>query len=125
MPEVSANLTSPSLAEILASNPWLPLERHLDHLRERIDASITRANERRSEYRDELLRDRPELVGLIRRPSANSLLTAERLLGTGTVAAADGTISPVPLLGGSKIQVGVVIVFNSGEVVDLVTRVFE
>jgi hypothetical protein len=29
------------------------------------------------------------------------------------------------LLGGSKIQVGVVIVFNSGEVVDLVTRIFE
>ena len=114
MPEGTANSTNPSLAEILQSNPWLPL----DHLRERIDASITRANERRSSYREELLRNRPELVGLIQRPSATYLLTAERLLATGTVAAADGTISPVPLLGGSKIQAGVVIVFNSGEVVD-------
>jgi hypothetical protein len=41
------------------------------------------------------------------------------------VAAADGTVSGVPLLSGSKIQVGVVIVFNRGEIVDLVTRVFE
>jgi len=41
------------------------------------------------------------------------------------VAAADGTVSPVPLPSGSKIQIGVVIVFNRGEVVDLITRVFE
>jgi hypothetical protein len=43
----------------------------------------------------------------------------------GIVAAADGTVSPVPLVAGSKIQIGVVIVSNRGDVVDLVTRVFE
>ena len=50
---------------------------------------------------------------------------AESLLRSGTVAAADGTISPVPLLAGTKIQVGVVIVSNQGDVVTLVTKVFE
>lgn len=125
MPALGGSSRNPSLSEILHSNPWVPLEQHLDQLRERVDASIVRAQERRAAYREELLRDRPELVALIQRPSAASLATAERLLSTGTVAAADGTISPVPLLGGSKIQVGVVIVFNSGEVVDLVTRIFE
>lgn len=44
---------------------------------------------------------------------------------SGVVAAADGTVAPVALLAGAKIQVAVVIVFNSGEVVDLVTRVVE
>jgi hypothetical protein len=116
---------NPSIAEILEANPWVGLEQHLDHLRERVDASITLAQRRRLAYREELLRDRPDLLEKIRRPSAEALQRAEQLLHTGTVAAADGTISPVPLLGGAKIQVGVVIVFNSGEVVDLVTRVFE
>lgn len=116
---------NPSIAEILQANPWVGLEQHLDHLRERVDASITLAQERRVAYREELLRDRPDLLAQIRRPSPISLRRAEDLLRTGTVAAADGTMSPVPLLGGAKIQVAVVIVFNSGEVVDLVTRVFE
>src|SRR3972149_1547367 len=43
----------------------------------------------------------------------------------GVVAASDGTISSVPLLGGSKIQVGVVVVFNKGQVVGFVTKIFE
>lgn len=121
----SGAAANPSIAAILQANPWVALEQHLDHLRERVDASINRAQEQRVAYRQELLHGRPDLLDNIRRPSPNALRQAEQLLCTGTVAAADGTISPVPLLGGAKIQVGVVIVFNSGEVVDLVTRVFE
>jgi len=65
------------------------------------------------------------LVNKISRPSSEQLENAKKLLLAGTVAASDGTISHVPLLGGSKIQVGVVIVFNKGEVVDYITKIFE
>ncbi len=116
---------APSIEDILRQSPWRPLEVHLDDLRERIDASINRSNNLRAQYRDELLANQPGLRERVSRPSGEAMARAENLLRSGTVAAADGTISPVPLLGGSKIQVGVVIVFNSGEVVDLVTRVFE
>lgn len=125
MPEIRAGSLNPSIGDILNAAPWVPLERHLDQLRERVDHSITRAHELRQQYRQELLSSQPELIEQIKRPRPESLAAAERLLGTGTVAASDGTVAPVPLLGGAKIQVGVVIVFNSGEVVDLVTRVFE
>lgn len=101
------------------------MEEHLDGIRSRVDRSIEVAHRLRRSYREELLRDSPELVDRIQRPSEEAQTQARQLLQTGTVAAADGTVSAVPLLGGSKIQVGVVIVFNSGEVVDLVTRVFE
>lgn len=125
MPDIRAGRLNPSIGEILSSAPWVSLENHLDELRNRVDFSINRARELRGRYREELLVSNPELLAQIRRPDDESLTRAERLLSTGTVAASDGTVSPVPLLGGAKIQVGIVIVFNSGEVVDLVTRVFE
>src|SRR2546427_290706 len=125
MAEIRAGRTNPSIEEILRSAPWVSLEEHPDQLRERVDHSISMAHTLREQYRVELLATKPDLKDRVRRPSQEALGKAEDLLYTGTVAAADGTISPVPLLGGSKIQVGVVIVFNSGEVVDLVTRVFE
>ena len=115
----------PSINELLESAPWVPLEEHLDHLRERVDRSIATAHELRERYRDELLAQQPQLAAQIRRPSAAALSTAEQLFRTGTISAVDGTISPVPLLAGSKIQIGVVIVTNRGDIVDLVTRVFE
>lgn len=118
-------MIKPSLDDILRNAPWRSLEHHLDDLRERVDASVTLVQGLRQDYREQLLSDSPELRDRIRRPSQEALQRAQRLLTTGTLAAADGTVSPVPLLGGSKIQVGVVIVFNSGEVVNLVTRVFE
>ena len=125
MAEIRAGRTNPSIEEILRAAPWVSLEEHLDQLRERVDHSISTARALREQYRVELLATKPDLKDRVRRPSQEALLKAEDLLHNGSVAAADGTISPVPLLGGSKIQVGVVIVFNSGEVVDLVTRVFE
>lgn len=115
----------PSIEQILGSAPWMDLEEHLNELRERVDRSISTAHERRAEYRRELLERKPELKTAIQRPSLSAIAEAERLLLTGTVAAADGTLAPVALLAGCKIQVGVVIVFNSGRVVDLLTRVFE
>jgi hypothetical protein len=114
-----------SIEQILGTAPWVDLEEHLNELRERVDRSISVAHERRAAYRRELLERKPELRAAIRRPSAAALNEAERLLMKGIVAAADGTLSPVALLAGCKIQVGVVIVFNSGQVVDFVTRVFE
>lgn len=116
---------NPSIEQALNSAPWSSLEEHLDGLKERVDRSVSSAHELRDKYREELLATRPELAEQIRRPSAAALAQAERLLSTGTVAASDGTVAPVPLLSGTKIQVGVVIVFNHGEIVDLVTRVFE
>lgn len=116
---------SPSLAEVLANAPWRPLEEHISDLRERVDDSIGASQDLRGRYRQELLAANPDLPSRIRRPSAEALEAAIALMSSGVVAAADGTVAPVPLLGGAKIQVGVVIVFNSGEVVDLVTRVFE
>src|SRR5579864_838047 len=115
----------PSIGDIIANAPWSNLEVHLDGLRERVDSSVEQSHELRARYREELLHDNPELVDKIRRPSEAAMNRARTLLQTGTVAAADGTVSIVPLLSGSKIQVGVVIVFNRGEVVELVTRIFE
>jgi hypothetical protein len=115
----------PSIGALLTTAPWTSLEEHLDGLRSRVDNSVRTARDLRHRYREELLRDDPDLADKILRPSAEALEWATTLLKTGTVAAADGTIAGVPLLGGSKIQVGVVIVSNSGEVVELVTRVFE
>lgn len=115
----------PTLEAILRDYPWANFESHLNDLRERVDNSITKTNELRSRYRDELLSQNPDIRQGIKRPSANALENAEKLLTLGTVAASDGTISSVPLLGGSKIQVGVVIVFNKGQVVDFVTKIFE
>lgn len=118
-------MNRPSVEQIIQSAPWVPLEIHLNNLRERVDSSIILTRNLRNQYREELLSRNPQLSDSILRPSLESMEQAKQLLSTGTVAAADGTISPVPLLGGTKIQVGVVIVFNSGEIVDLVTRVFE
>jgi hypothetical protein len=114
----------PSLDEVLESAPWRKLEEHLDDLRERVDASLIETHRMRADYRDELLRS-GALTEAILRPDGEALATAKKLLTTGTVTAADGTISGVPLLGGAKIQVGVVIVSNRGHVVDAVTRIFE
>jgi hypothetical protein len=121
----SAHKEPESIEDLLARAPWSGLEEHLDGIRSRVDHSIETAQGLRRNYRHELLRDNPELTNRIHRPSDAAQEQARQLLQNGTVAAADGTVSAVPLLGGSKIQVGVVIVFNSGEVVDLVTRVFE
>ena len=115
----------PSIDQVLQNAPWRSLEEHLDGLTERVDSSLIKTARLLEEYREELLENNPELASRIQRPSPNALRAAEGLLSTGTIAAADGTLSPVPLLGGAKIQVGVAIVFNTGEVVDLVTRVFE
>lgn len=117
--------TKPSIADLLAAAPWRPLEEHLDGLRERVDNSVTAAHEMRAAYREELLRRDPSLPDRIKRPSSDALSRAQERIKSGTVAAADGTVSGVPLLGGSKIQVGVVIVSSAGEVLNLVTRVFE
>jgi len=115
----------PSIADIVGGAPWVPLEAHLDTLRQRVDESIESSHRIRNQYREELLSDVTGLVEKIRRPSNDALHRAQEIFKGGTVAAADGTLSPVPLLAGSKIQVGVVIVSNRGDVVDLVTRVFE
>ena len=119
------NLTTnkPSIADVLDSAPWQSLENNLNTLRERIDTSITNSHTLREQYRAELLQDNPELLSKIQTPSELALKNAEKIFKSGIVAASDGTISPVPLLAGSKIQVGVVIVSNRGDVVDLVTRV--
>jgi hypothetical protein len=114
-----------SLKEVLAKAPWRNLEQHISDLPERVDRSITASHELRQRYREELLAQDPALPERIRRPSEAALAEAIQLMQTGVVAAADGTVAPVPLVGGAKIQVAVVIVFNSGQVVDLVTRVFE
>lgn len=114
-----------SIADLLNSSPWVNLEKHLDDLRERVDTSIDKTQKLREKYRKELLANNPQLKNSIKRPSKNSLDNAAKILRTGTVAASDGTISPVPLLGGSKIQVGVVIVFNHGDIVDWITKIFE
>jgi hypothetical protein len=116
---------SPSISEIVARAPWRSLEQHVSDLRERVDSSIQASHELRHRYREELLANDVSLQTRILRPSPAALDAAIQLMRTGTVAASDGTVSPVPLAGGAKIQVGVVIAFNSGEIVDLVTRVFE
>lgn len=122
---MSTENNTPSIDSLLQDVEWHPLEIHLNDITFRIDESVMKAQEMRGKYREELLNANPELESNILKPSEQALLNAQKLLTTGTVAAADGTISPVPLLGGTKIQVGVVIVSNKGEVVNLVTRVFE
>lgn len=117
--------TSPSIAELLDAAPWQSLEQHLDTLTERVNNSINASHNLRERYRAELLSDNPDLVNRIMRPSEDALNNAINIFKSGIVAASDGTISPAPLIAGSKIQVGVVIVSNRGDVVDLVTRVFE
>jgi hypothetical protein len=114
-----------SISDVLASAPWQSLELHLNSLKERIDVSVTASHAIRDEYRKELLSDNPDLVKKIMKPTKSSLNLAQSVFKSGTIAASDGTVSPVPLLAGSKIQVGVVIVSNRGDIVDLVTRVFE
>ncbi len=117
--------TRPTIRQVLHDSPWTNFEEHLNDLKERVDNSVKKTNELRIRYREELMKTNPELVNKIARPSSDKLEAAKCLLLTGTVAASDGTISHVPLLGGSKIQVGVVIVFNKGEIVDYITKIFE
>ncbi len=114
-----------SLADILAVAPWVKLEEHLDHLRERVDGAVIASHKRREELRAEILSGDPALRGRIRKPGQEALDRAKDLLRSGIVAAADGTVAPVSLLSGTKIQVGVVVVTNTGDSVRLVTRVFE
>jgi len=94
-------------------------------LHERVDGSIQTAHRLREQFRTELLSSRQDIIEQIRRPSREAFAKAEETFRRGIVAAADGTVAPVPLLGGTKIQIGVVLVSNRGDVVDLVTRVFE
>jgi hypothetical protein len=122
---VTGAFARPSIADIVSAAPWTSLEVHLDGLTARVDAGLERAHDLRAEYRRELLARNPDLANAVRRPSEVTLRGAEALLSSGTVAAADGTVDAVPLLTGSKIQVGVVLVSNRGDVVDLVTRIFE
>lgn len=122
---MSLNSPKPSIDDVLRSAPWVSLETHLDTLQERVDGSIQIAHKLREQFRAELLASRPEILQQIRRPSAAAFSKSEETFRRGIVAAADGTIAPVPLLGGTKIQIGVVLVSNRGDVVDLVTRVFE
>ena len=114
-----------TILQVLQNSPWENFEEHLNDLKDRVDNSVRRTNQLRSQYREELLSRDPELSTRILRPSLAKLNIARNLLTSGTIAASDGTISHVPLLGGSKIQVGVVIVFNKGEVFDYITKVFE
>lgn len=115
----------PSIDQVLDKAPWVSLEEHLNGLSQRVDHSIQKAHRLREQFRQELLASRSDILAKIRRPSAEAFARAETVFRNGTVAAADGTISPVPLVAGTKIQIGVVIVSNRGDVVDLVTRVFE
>jgi len=114
-----------SISDVLNNAPWQSLELHLNTLTERIDNSINMSHAIRNEYRNELLSDRPDLKEKIKRPSEEALRIARDNFKNGVISAADGTVAPVPLLAGSKIQVGVVIVSNRGDIVNLVTRVFE
>ncbi|NRQ32950.1 hypothetical protein HII36_14020 [Nonomuraea sp. NN258] len=114
-----------SLADILSVAPWMELEEYVDHLRERVDTAVLASHERREQLRAEILAENPDLSAQIRRPPLEKTQWAKHLLRTGVVAASDGTLAAVPLLSGTKIQVGVVIVTNTGESVGLVTRVFE
>ncbi|WP_347600957.1 hypothetical protein [Acrocarpospora sp. B8E8] len=105
--------------------PWAELEEHINHLRERVDTAVLASHARRERLRTEILADNPAIRARIRRPRPETLAWAKSLLRSGIVAAADGTIAAVPLLSGTKIQIGVVVVTNTGESVRLVTRVFE
>ncbi|MFD9950725.1 hypothetical protein ACFWYW_52105 [Nonomuraea sp. NPDC059023] len=113
------------MADILSVAPWTDLEKHIDHLRDRVDAAVLASHARREQLRTEILSENPGLRTQIRRPQPEKLAWAKGLLRSGIVAASDGTVAAVPLLSGTKIQIGVVIVTNTGESVRLVTRVFE
>src|SRR4051812_35359678 len=104
-----------SLADILAVAPWMSLELHINRLRERVDEAVLASHARRDQLRVEILSENPALRERIRRPKPESMAWAKDLLRTGVVAAADGTVAAVPLLSGTKIQVGVVVVTNTGE----------
>ncbi|ABW15131.1 hypothetical protein Franean1_5784 [Parafrankia sp. EAN1pec] len=97
-----------SLADILAVAPWTDLEQHIDQLRERVDRAVLASHARREQLRAEILAENPGLRSLIRRPSHEASAWARDLLRSGVVAAADGTLAAVPLLSGTKIQIGVV-----------------
>src|ERR1700730_11620922 len=114
-----------SLADILTVAPWVELEQHIDHLRERVDEAVLASHARREQLRTEILSEDPTLRTRIRRPRPEAMGWAKSLVRTGIIAAADGTVAAVPLLSGTKIQVGGVIVTNTGDSVRLVTRVFE
>jgi hypothetical protein len=116
---------TPSLSDVISGAPWMPLEEHLNTLSDRIDEAIAASHEQRRRFREELLQENPDLLAQIRKPSAGSIDAARRLMATGSVAAADGTLVQVPLVSGAKLQIGVVIVSNRGDLVHLVTRVFE
>lgn len=117
--------TNNSIETVLSKNAWNNLEKYLDDIGDSIDKSIKKSNDLRVKYREEILNDHPQLREQIKTPSLESLKNAEYTLTHGTVAASDGTLSIVPLIGGSKMQVGVVIVYNTGNCVDYVTRVNE
>src|SRR4051812_7160436 len=93
-----------SLADILAVAPWMELEQHIDHLRERVDDAVRASHFRREQLRAEILSETPEVRARIHRPTPAALAWAKRLIGSGIVAAADGTVAAVPLLSGTKIQ---------------------
>lgn len=114
-----------SIQKLLESVNWLPLEGYLDDLKPRLDESLQKSKQQREKFRQELLENNPDLITKIKSVPEEKLEWAKSLLQKGTIAACDGTISFVPLLGGSKIQIGVVIVSNSGDVVNLVTKMFE
>jgi hypothetical protein len=116
---------TPSIADVIYNAPWQDLEAHLSDLRERVDDSISAAQDLRRRYREELLERDPGLQARVQRPSQAALDAARELMLRGTIVAADGTVSPVPLASGAKIQVGVALAANVGTVVSLVTRVFE
>lgn len=104
-----------SLADILAVAPWVELERHIDQLRERVDEAVRASHARREQLRTEILAQDPAVKERIRRPRPELMAWAKNLLRSGIVAAADGTVAAVPLLSGTKIQVGVVVVTNTGD----------
>ncbi|MFC4118980.1 hypothetical protein [Nonomuraea zeae] len=114
-----------SLADILSVAPWMEFETYFDRLRERVDAAVLASHGRREQLRQEILAENPDLSSQIRRPTPEKMQWAKNLLGSGIVAASDGTVAAVPLLSGTKVQIGVVVVTNTGESVGLVTRVFE
>ena len=94
--------TSPSIAEVLAAAPWRDLAEHVSDWRERVDGSIRASHDLRRRFREELLAADPDLPSRIHRPSPEALARAKDLMQSGTVAAADGTVSPVPLVGGAR-----------------------
>ncbi|WP_214110901.1 hypothetical protein [Acrocarpospora catenulata] len=87
----------------------MELEEHIDRLRDRVDSAVVASHARRERLRAEILTENPRIREQIRRPGARTLAWAKDLLRSGIVAAADGTVAAVPLLSGTKIQIGVVV----------------